>query len=113
MWLFTTKGFVSIVEDKDDSNKLHVRSRVEDDIKSFISVMKDLHFKDYDYMKTDFGDYLFRFSASREEVTNAVAEFAKKIDYRNFKNAVEDKDRHSHYMGVWSEMYRLQKERDR
>ena len=85
MWLFTSKSFLSVVADKDQSDgpKLLVRSRVQGDIEEV--------FPDADANETPQGDYRFRAWIAREEVAQAVSQYLGKLNYPNFKNSLTDK----------------------
>ena len=100
MWIFLNNAFLSIVEDRDDKNRLLVRARLPDDIPRV--------FPTAEVFEKDHADYRYRALIPREEVATAISEQVRKIDYDNFKNSVSEDDRHDAYLGVWNVMYDLQ-----
>jgi hypothetical protein len=97
MWLFTTKGFVSIVADTADKNFFWVRSRFAGDIEKL--------FPNAEVVRTPQRDYLYRAKLPHLEVSNRIAEEVGNISYPNFKNAVPTKKRQNIYNMVWMRMY--------
>lgn len=122
MWLFTTRGFLSIVENKDDPDLLHVRARCKEDIEKFAELVKGIGpFNDplhpaenIQIERTEYGDYLYRFDAPRDAVVAAVNSLVHEINYTNFKASTEDhsKEREKAYFKVWAAMQELQEEKD-
>jgi hypothetical protein len=118
MWLFTTRGFLSIVQNKDNPDLLHVRARVKEDIDTFAELVWGLmqpeeKTESIEVSRTDYGDYLYRFDAPREAVARAVQSIVGGIDYTNFKASVEDTtkthdSRVQAYFKVWNAMSHLQ-----
>lgn len=101
MWVFTTKGFYSIVADKNDPNRLLVRSRIEGDIE------KQWPRADVDH--TPDSDYAYRTFLPRKVVAQTLAEIVSGIKYTNFKASIEDKRRREdYYSAVWNVMATLQ-----
>ena len=49
-------------------------------------------------------DYRFRAHVQREVVVKAIADNAARIDYRNFKDSIDDDERIDTYMRVWATM---------
>ena len=45
MWIFTTKGFFSVVQDKNDHDKVVIRSRVKKDIENMVAQFERLGLK--------------------------------------------------------------------
>jgi len=99
MWLFHPKGFVSIVADSTDTNRLLVRGRVKGDIEALFPAAK--------VTVTPDRDYRFRASIERWEVAARAAELIGDISYPNFKDAAPA-NRHRTYMDVWTAMWKLQ-----
>jgi hypothetical protein len=100
MWIFTTKGFYSIVSadrvPQHPPQFLLVRSRFQGDIEKLIPEAR--------VSKTPDRDYLYRAIVDFETVQIAIANCVPDIDYPNFKNAVEDGNRHEAYTDVWATM---------
>src|SRR5512142_681225 len=93
MWLFTTKGFFSIVQHKDDPDCLLVRARVKGDIEQ--------HWPYAKIQKTEDADYLYRAKIPREAVQSVLHEIVKNINYTSYKGASGNKKR---YWGWYSEV---------
>lgn len=106
MWLVTTRGFYSAVEDHEHLGNVLVRARVREDLEALVDLIPSL-----EVHETPERDYRFRASVPREAWANAVAELAREIDYPNFKNAVAElqgSDRAHVYSGVWGTLLGLQ-----
>lgn len=102
MWLFAKKGFVSIVEDRDEPRNLLVRGRVRGDIEALFPTAEGR------VAETPEHDYGFRISLPRSLVGDVIAAHAKSIDYDNFKASLDDDVRHDAYANVWAVMRTLQ-----
>lgn len=100
MWLFSQKGFFSIVEHKDDPDLLLVRSRVKGDIEKYWPTA---------IVKENAGsDYRFRAFLPRFEVVDKVAKMVHDINYPDYKESVADMERIPWYVDVWSTMSSMQ-----
>lgn len=104
MWLFTTKGFVSVVEDYERPGNLLVRGRFKGDIPKIFPDVKEQYTRNRDYR--------YRASLPRETVAARIAELLLAINYPNFKDACPD-DRHALHGQVWGTMYNAQNKQDR
>ncbi|MAT47368.1 MAG: hypothetical protein CMO35_08060 [Verrucomicrobiaceae bacterium] len=111
MWIFTNKGFLSIVEDRNDPERLLVRARYEGDIeRHFGGAVEVLELED--------SDYRFRAFLPREEVRTAIDRELSSLDYGNFKNSFDcdnvslskavREERHDALFRVWSTMVESQ-----
>jgi hypothetical protein len=100
MWIFTSDGFVSIVADRDSDDKLLVRGRSPDHIRSLFPKAK--------VFTLDLADYRYRALLSRKTVAQVLAKKAAGIRYDNFKSTVTDPAYHGACMQVWSTVNRLQ-----
>ena len=106
MWLLTTRGFYSVVADLDDPGGLLVRARVEDDLLALRDLLPAI-----DPWLDRAADYPWRAKVSREDWAPVVAALAAEIDYRNFKNAVADRqgrERAWIYSHVWEALRELE-----
>lgn len=100
MWLFLNDAFLSVVAHRDRPDDLLVRARVEGDIERvFPSAVVEC---------TPQADYLFRAAVPRALVERVLADRVRSLDYPNFKDSVEDRDRARAYHSVWFTMMRLQ-----
>jgi hypothetical protein len=93
LWVFTTKGFFSIVEHKKDPNRVVIRARVRKDIEK----VKML------------------FEECRVDWAGVMTQLITDLGYTNFKNAVYETDsleirdkRHEAYLDIWAIMHELQ-----
>jgi formylmethanofuran dehydrogenase subunit D len=100
MWLFTTSGFISIVEK--DANHLAVRAR---DSLSLSSLAQS-----YDVVirKTPTADYPYRVFITKDQFKNWLSNQPGQIQYKNFKSEVTitrgKKFSHA-LLKVWSAMH--------
>lgn len=106
MWLLTTRGFYSVVEDHSDPDRVIVRARTRGDLESLRGVVSHVEIEE-----TPERDYRFRASVHRVMWAAGVAELAMEIDYPNFKNAVAERqgsERAHLYSDVWATLLSLQ-----
>ena len=101
MWLMTTRGFYSVVEHRDDADRLLVRARTREDIEA----LADLVGSEPVWLGT--ADYAWRVETTRDEWQAAMQVLVGEITYPNFKSAVHDPEHHDAYMRVWSAMLAL------
>ena len=78
MWIFTSKGFLSIVEDKWCKKDLVVRSR-------FCGHLEKIFGRKIKVKIMEGSDYEYRTTLPREEVQRVIAKLASNIHYTNFK----------------------------
>jgi hypothetical protein len=100
MWICLNDSFLSIVSDRNTPNLLLVRSRRSGDIEAV--------FPDAKVIENLGTDYKYRASIDRKKVAAAIADRAMHIDYSNFKNSVDDQERHDAYLNIWLTIYRFQ-----
>lgn len=106
MWLMTTDGFFSAVQDRDEPGSVLVRARVRGDLEQLAETL------DTTVLETPDADYPFRVRVSKADWGGYVASCAEGIDYDNFKNAVgarQGHDRADVYLDIWSALRRLQR----
>tara|TARA_R110002020_G_scaffold191427_1_gene391271 strand:- start:2411 stop:2818 length:408 start_codon:yes stop_codon:yes gene_type:complete len=115
MWVFTNKGFFSIVEDRDNANNHLVRARMKGDLERLFAPY--FAFPKLQVEETPDADYRFRVSLHKSVVTNAIGVAVDEIDYDNFKNSYRDNEKiphtlrsltHYHMHDVWSAMHEAQ-----
>ena len=110
MWLMTTGGFVSVVQHKESPKMLHVRARVEGDLKEIREKWMPGMTEPYSF---EGSDYAWRADVSREEFAAGVVKMVGDIDYFNFKKKVAEVqgwERAGVYGDVWTVLRRLQEE---
>lgn len=100
MWLFTSSGFVSIVQDRDNKENLLVRARVRSHLQALFPQSKVAETLD--------SDYRFRCTVTRKSVEKVIAKLVASIDYDNFKNSISQPAYHSACQKVWGVMHGLQ-----
>jgi hypothetical protein len=100
MWLFTSNGFLSIVDKAPNPDQLVVRARCEGHIEAV--------FPDAKVIRDGSGDYLFRAFIDRPDVADALFKAVMDLDYPNFKNSIKDDRYHNACSSVWGVMSRLQ-----
>lgn len=100
MWICLNKAFLSIVRKDGKPNELCVRARRRDHINNVFPNAKVL--------KSPNNDYMYRAFIDEKEVAAAISKEILGIDYRNFKNSVEEDDLHKAYGNFWGIMYHYQ-----
>ena len=105
MWIFSEKGFVSLVQDRDDASKLQVRARVADDITDT--------FPGVELFTADGADYRYRARIDRREVADVMHRAVMDIKYdSHFKEVAIEASTHPGrwraYYGVWTALAELQ-----
>ena len=101
MWVFTTKGFLSIVQHKDVTDHFQVKSRVRAPLESL--------WPNHDILAIDWADYRFRINIRKEEAIPVIAKEIEQVLYTSFKDECrEDEDYHHALTRVWSTMYNFQ-----
>jgi hypothetical protein len=111
MWLFTTDGFFSAVNDRNDEGTIIVRSRVRGDAARLVAAVGVGN-----VIETRDSDYRFRVRLPRPAWVAYVAAAAEAIDYSNFKAAVavrQGAGRAHAYADVWAVMLGLQATEER
>lgn len=105
MWLFTNKGFVSIVQDFQIPGNVLVRARSK-------KHLQDL-FPDQEVQVTPLADYRFRVSLPQAQIADRVREWVAGIDYTNFKDSIPDDEYHDATLDVWRTMFAFQSDQVR
>lgn len=107
MWIVTTNGFLSIVEDRDDYRNLQVRARVAEDITE--------HFPRAKVITMDGADYRYRAIIKRRVVASRLRRYVmEELDYDShfkdiaIKTSPKNADRSSAYYSTWTAMSRMQ-----
>lgn len=101
MWIYFNDAALSVVKHNSLPNTLLVRSRTKGDIESI--------FPSAEVKRTELADYRFRANIPVEEVAAAIGQKILDIDYLNFKNSVDDEERHDVYMSIWSAGTKLER----
>jgi hypothetical protein len=112
MWMFTQTGFFSVVQDRNDKSKLHIRARFREDLER----LRAQYIPKLAIKHTPQADYAYRAEMSRRDYVLLASALAAAVDYPNFKDRVTDEqghDRHMLYMDVWTTMLRAQRDAER
>jgi hypothetical protein len=109
VWLITTFGFFSIVQEP-GHDVLTVRARTRHDLEElknrFLPELGEI-------IEEADGDYKYRAMGCRHAVARAVGEIAMSIDYRNLRDSVlalQGYRRASLYGRIWNMLWILQEE---
>ena len=101
MWIFTTKGFLSIVQHNSKSEYYQIKSRVSEPLEQF--------WPDQVIQVIDWADYRYRIDIKKSDASPVIAEILDSIDYTSFKNHCEGGDEYYHALTrIWSTMYSFQ-----
>ena len=103
MWLFTTTGFISIVEH--DADQLVVRARD----RFSLSLLAQSY--DVEIRSTPTADYPYRVLITKDQFKNFLHNQAGLIDYKNFKSqvsVVRGKVFSNTLLSVWSTMHEVE-----
>lgn len=106
MWVTTTSGFVSIVQDRDDPAVLQVRARAPEDITAT--------FPGAEVITTPGSDYRYRARVNRREVADVVSDAIMAISYEShFKDVAiaqspPNHQRFAAYYACWSALAEMQ-----
>lgn len=107
MWIFLNDAFVSIVMDENRGANLLVRARRQGDLEAFLGADSSVT-RLCPIVITSKGDYRYRISLPRRLVMEIVRKRLMNIEYINFKDSVDDDERHSWYLKVWYVMAQMQ-----
>ena len=98
--MFSQRGFLSIVECKNNPDLLLVRARAKGDIEAYWPTA---------YVREGEGtDYRFRSYIPRDQVANRLAKIVREINYPDFKASLRDRKRIPWYSRVWANMSAMQ-----
>jgi hypothetical protein len=105
MWLFSETGFVSVVQDPQDKNKMVVRARDEESLKPLVDNY------DVKIVKLKNRDYPARVFLTREQFVDWLVELGETLQYTNYKNQATASRGHEFARplhSVWSTMLELE-----
>ena len=106
MWIFTDKGFLSIVQHKDFPDFFQVKSRTRSPL--------EMLWPEHDVEVIDWADYRFRISIRKDMVTPVLVGLLEEVLYTSFKNECHD-DLEYYYAlcRIWTTMYNFQAKMER
>lgn len=96
MWIFSTKGFISVVKHRNKADTFLVRGRNEAHIRE-VCDRADVTF-------TAKADYPYRIEVSKVELARILFRLADKLNYTNFKSAVKEEVYYWFLNHIWSIM---------
>lgn len=104
MWLFTTRGYYSIVQKPEDRARgtLTVRARRRDDLARLGLDVEIEH--------TPLADYPYRQTVDRHQLAEVIAGEVTAIDYPNYKDTLPTW-RHRLYLRIWALLIDLEPRR--
>lgn len=104
MWIFTTGGFVSAVEHRDDARSLLVRARDRGSLDPVVAACGGA------IESTPDADYPYRVTVTRDRFAEFLVNEVHNIDYPNFKEAaMRDQPEWSMFLhSVWGAGARYQ-----
>ena len=101
MWMFTTRGFLSIVQHNAMPDHFQVKSRVPGPLESL--------WPDHEVEVIDWADYRYRITIEKPEVLPVLLEVIASVDYTSFKDACSDDANYRLALSsVWQVMYSFQ-----
>ena len=101
MWLFTDKGFLSIVQHNQIEDCFQVKSRVAEPL--------EILWPDHEIEEIDWADYRFRITIPKAQVIPVLADQIGSIEYTSFKDqSRDDVGYFEALVRIWTEMYRYQ-----
>ena len=108
MWIMLDKGFISMVQHKDDPDLMLVRARVGADL---ANVFGD----DIDIVEDPSADYLYRAVVTRQRVAETLRDAVLALDgYTShakdvaLERSAPNQHRHDAYYGTWEAMAGMQ-----
>ena len=103
MWVFTTHGFLSIVQHNAMPDHFQIKSRVRDPLSEL--------WPDHVIEVINWADYRFRINIKQSEALPALLELMASADYTSFKGACgHDSKYHLALTRIWNIMYSYQRE---
>ncbi len=101
MWLCFNNAFVSAVADRNNPDRLVVRSRRREHLVNVFG-------RDADITESTDSDYKYRVFVERRVLADFVHRTLMSLDYDNFKNSVQDDDLHDLYADFWELHHEIQ-----
>ena len=101
MWVFTTQGFLSVVQHNSMPDHFQIKSRVRDPLSAL--------WPDHEIEVIDWADYRYRITIHKEEALPVLIGVIQSIDYTGFKGACHGSPRyHDVLVWVWRIMHEYQ-----
>ncbi|MEM0953310.1 MAG: hypothetical protein AAGI24_04140 [Pseudomonadota bacterium] len=101
MWIFTTYGFISAVEHRNQPGRVLVRARKREHLEAL--------FPGQTITQKNGADYKYRIEVTKSRLASVLQnQVMQHLTYTNFKNSIADHEYHDACMRVWAAMRRLQ-----
>ena len=101
--MFTTHGFLSVVQHNALPDHFQIKSRVRDPLSEL--------WLDHEIEVIDWADYRFRITIEKSEALPTLIEVMGSVDYTSFKDACGcDSKYHLALTKIWNIMYSFQRE---
>jgi hypothetical protein len=85
MWIFTKFGFLSVVEDRDQADRLVIRARFQEDVEALCRRIAGATGQDkVVWQQTGDADYPYGVTCGRETMAAIVEQLVREIDYTQF-----------------------------
>jgi hypothetical protein len=111
MWIMTTGGFYSAVQESKDAGLLSVRTRDRESAQTAVDTIEMLLGEVCEIRAGEGTDYPYRFTVSREHFAQWLAhEVSEYLTYTNFKSAAKEsrgEDWEKALMQVWVSMMKV------
>ena len=103
MWMFTTHGFLSVVQHNALPDHFQIQSRVRDPLSEL--------WPDHEIEVIDWADYRFRITIEKSDALSVLIKVMESVDYTSFKGACGHASRyHLVLTKIWNIMYSYQGE---
>ena len=101
MWLFTTYGFLSVVQHNAMPNHFQIKARVPNPLQELLP--------NHEIEIIDWADYRYRISIEKSEALPVLLKLMEEIEYTSFKNSCsKDGIYHTVLARIWNIMYTYQ-----
>lgn len=113
MWLFTKRGFYSIVGDKLKEGHWQIRARALKDMRNLVDIVK----YQGEIIRTPKADYLYRIVVDANQLMIIMTTLSQDINYTNFKDEIkhtpDQKDKLDILHPIWSDMFQYQMDQEK
>jgi len=111
MWIFTTIGFISAAQDKQDKNAIQIRCRSEQDIDAIQQAFYEAGHSVQSPRETPDADYRWRMVVPKDAFLALILHLGERVNYANFRHAAHEAGQGDKpLMRVWSIMAQYQEE---
>lgn len=104
MWIFTNKGFISVVTHKKDSDYVIIRAREISVLSWLQEIAKEASLTYHPVEYTPKADYDYRMIAHKLSFSCIMAKIVLGMEYTNFKDSIQNKEYSNLCMNIWVEL---------